>query len=208
MTVEKKNQHPFTLKPYAKMFFSANQIPEMHDTSLAMYRRLSLTRWDIVWTEETKDVDKLKKMGTELEKSGMLNIFLRTLRKLIKRGNFSNPLSMEERKNTWQVEAATVIEFVRLKVLIDKNKSIDGDELWQTFEEYGHDAKISKNVINRKIVSLTKARRERSRSNKSHYGYTWYGISLYTTVTQSGQSVLTDDTSYKTVVKGQGSLDD
>jgi len=193
MTVEKKNQHPFTLKPYAKMFFSANQIPEMHDTSLAMYRRLSLTRWDIVWTEETKDVDKLSKMSTEMEKSGMLNMFLRTLRKLIKRGNFSNPLSMEERKNTWQVEADPVIEFVRLKVMVDKNKSIDGDELWQAFEDYGHDAKISKNVFNRKIVSLTRAKRERTRSSKSHYGYTWYGISLYTTVTKSGQTILGDD---------------
>jgi len=170
---------------------------------------LSLTRWDIVWTEETKDVGKLEKMSTDIEKSGMLNIFLRTLRKLIKRGNFSNPLSMEERKDSWQVEADPVIEFVRLKVLIDKNKSIDGDELWEAYESYQQGIlKISKNVFNRKIVSLTKAKRERSRSNKSSYGYTWFGISLYTTVTKSGQSVLTDDTSYKTVVKGQGSLDD
>ena len=188
ITVEKKNQHPFVMKPYTKLFFSANQIPEVHDTSLGMYRRLSLTRWEVVFDDTNRDVQKAKKMNTEMEKSGMLNIFLRTLRKLIKRGRFLNELSGEDRRNTWMVEADPVIEFVEKNIAKDKTRSISQEDL---FAEYAiaTGKTISKSIFNRKITALTHAKRVWTRDGGVQKNM-WEGITLRKRLREKGQSTL------------------
>lgn len=188
MTVEKKNQHPFVLHPFTKLFFSANQIPEIHDSSIGMYRRLSLTRWDVVFDELNRDVYKFKKMNEEREKSGMLNIFLRVLRDLIKRGRFLNELSMEDRRNTWLVEADPVIEFVSDYVVKDANRSIDADELYQEYLNSGGKM-VLKPTFNRKIMTLTNCKRQWSRTG-GIAGFVYDGITLRKHLRDLGQSSL------------------
>ena len=179
MTVEKKNQHPFSMKPYTKLFFSANRIPEITDESVGMYRRLSLTRWDVIFSDKTRDVNKLKKMTTEYEKSGMLNVFLRTLKKLIKRGRFLNELSMDDRRNTWKVTADAVIEFVNDHVAVGEKNSITRDELYSDFMSRiaKEDKAILKPTFTRKIMTLTGCKRSKTRVHGS-YTVVFEGITL------------------------------
>ena len=166
ITVEKKQQHPFVMKPYTKLFFSANRVPEMNDESAGMYRRLSLTRWDIVFTEIERDVKKLDKMNTEKERSGMFNILLRTLQKMIKRGRFLNELSMDDRRDTWKITADPVIEYVNRHVVKMESESISYDELYAHFTtviEQTEAKLILKPTFNRKILTLTGAVRSSNR---------------------------------------------
>ena len=163
ITVEKKMQHPFSMKPYTKLFFSANRIPEISDESIGMYRRLSLTRWDIVFTEIDRDVNKLKTMNTDYERSGMFNIFLRTLKKLLKRGRFLNENSIEDRRNTWKVTADPIIEYVEQYIAKISEGGISYDELYNHFtsvvEQHSGEKVILKPTFNRKILALTGATR-------------------------------------------------
>ena len=194
ITVEKKNQHPFIMEPYTKLFFAANQIPEIFDSSIGMYRRLSLTRWDVVFTEGNRDVQKLKKMNTELEKTGMLNIFLRTLKKLVERGRFMNELSMEDRRNTWMVQADPVIEFVNEHIAHDEKSSISYDELYAEYMAKAADLDtkaILKPAFNRKILTLTKCQRSRTRI-KGISSWIFEGITLRKHLRDKAQSALDD----------------
>ena len=192
ITVEKKNQHPFVMNPYTKLFFSANQIPEIFDSSIGMYRRLSLTRWDVVFSESTRDVNKLKKMKTDRERSGMLNIFLNCLKKLVDRGRFSNELSMEDRRNTWMVTADPVIEFVNDHVARDEKEWISMDELYAEYTSMlgqGESKIVLKPTFNRKVQTLTKARRGKKQVEGLRQ-QVWEGITLRKKLRDRGQSEL------------------
>ena len=193
ITVEKKNQHPFVMEPYTKLIFSANQIPEIYDNSIGMYRRLSLTRWDVVFSEQTRDVNKFKKMNTDREKSGMLNIFMRTLKNLVQRGRFLNEMSMDDRRNTWMVQADPVIEFVNDHVVKDEKQSIPYDDLYAEFMQTigTGDKGVLKPTFYRKVQTLTGAKRGRSRiggMSKSMFE----GITLRRLLRDAGQASFDD----------------
>ena len=192
ITVEKKLQHPFSMKPYTKLFFSANRIPEINDESIGMYRRLSLTRWDIVFSEIDRDVNKLKKMNTDYERSGMFNIFLRTLKKLIERGRFLNENSMEDRRNTWKVTADPVIEYVERYIAKTDDGGISYDELYNHFTsvvEQGGEKAVLKPVFNRKIMALTGATRSKMREHGVQKAY-FKGITLRSKLKDDAQASL------------------
>jgi len=192
ITVEKKQQHPFSMKPYTKLFFSANRIPEINDESIGMYRRLSLTRWDIVFSEINRDVNRLEKMNTNLERTGMFNILLRTLQKLIKRGRFMNEMSMEDRRNTWKVTADPVIEYVDKYIVEMKDEMISYDDLYDHFTsviQQSDDKVVLKPHFNRKILALTKAQRDRSRINGLSK-YVFKGITLRSLLKDNAQASL------------------
>ena len=194
ITVEKKMQHPFTMKPYTKLFFSANRIPEINDESIGMYRRLSLTRWDIVFTEIDRDVNKFKKINTDYERSGMFNIFLRTLKKLIKRGRFLNENSMEDRRDTWKVTADPVIEYVERYIAKINEGGISYDELYNHFTsviEQGGEKAVLKTTFNRKIMTLTGATRSTMREHGVQKSY-FKGITLRSKLKDEGQASLDD----------------
>ena len=157
-----------------------------------MYRRLSLTRWDIVFSEIDRDVNKLKKMNTDYERSGMFNIFLRTLKKLIERGRFLNENSMEDRRNTWKVTADPVIEYVERYIAKTDDDGISYDELYNHFTsvvEQGGEKAVLKPVFNRKIMALTGATRSKMREHGVQKAY-FKGITLRSKLKDDAQASL------------------
>ena len=105
-------------------------------------------------------------MNTEKERSGMFNILLRTLQKMIKRGRFLNELSMDDRRDTWKITADPVIEYVNRHVVKMECESISYDELYAHFTtviEQTVAKFILKPTFNRKILTLTGAVRSSNR---------------------------------------------
>ena len=105
-------------------------------------------------------------MNTEKERSGMFNILLRTLQKMIKRGRFLNELSMDDRRDTWKITADPVIEYVNRHVVKMESESISYDELYAHFTtviEQTEAKLILKPTFNRKILTLTGAVRSSNR---------------------------------------------
>jgi len=192
MTVEKKNQHPFTLESYAKLFFSANRIPEIMDESEGMYRRLSLTRWDVVFTGFTRDVRKIKLMDTADERSGMFNIFYRTLQRLLKRGRWTYEMSGQERKDTWKVTADPVIEYVDKFIVRSDKHSISYNELYKHFHDYQENygrKEVDQKLFTRKILQLTGATRSTTRTS-GYQENSFSGITLRSKLKEVSQQSL------------------
>ena len=79
---ERKWQHPFTFKNYAKMVFATNKIPETHDDTLAFFRRWIIINCPNIFTGKTRDPKILEKLSTPTLLSGLLNWSLNGLRTL------------------------------------------------------------------------------------------------------------------------------
>ena len=99
-----------------------------------------------------------------------------------------NELSMEDRRNTWLVEADPVIEFVSDYVVKDAKRSIDADELYQEYLNSGGKM-ILKPTFNRKIMTLTNCKRQWSRTGGKQ-GFNYEGITLRKHLRDLGQSSL------------------
>ena len=89
--VERKNQRAYDTTLHAKLFFSANKIPMTHDISDAFFRRYNIISFPNNF-EGKDDPDLLNKLTTEEELSGIFNILMTALRRILKnnRGVFMN----------------------------------------------------------------------------------------------------------------------
>lgn len=56
ISAERKGQDPFNFTPFAKLVFSANEIPELEDKTYSIWRRLILLEFSNVF-EENKNVN-------------------------------------------------------------------------------------------------------------------------------------------------------
>lgn len=99
ITVEKKGKDPFQMENYAKMIFSANQVPMTLDDSDAFHRRAITIKFLQEFDDGVNaDPKILEKITTEEEKSGFFNEAIVYLKNLLDRGKFYGERSIEERK--------------------------------------------------------------------------------------------------------------
>ena len=103
LTVAKKYQQPFQFYNYAKLIFSANQVPRSYDNSDAMHRRLDIIEFPNQFDADNPatDTNLIEKLTTQDELSGLFNEAVKALDRLIERGKFTNEGSIEERKTDY-----------------------------------------------------------------------------------------------------------
>ena len=83
LTVEKKNKHPFSFQPYARLLFSCNNIPRNYgDKSEGFYRRLIIIRFAHAVAEAKRDPELLDKFRQEAD--GIFLFALEGLKRLMK----------------------------------------------------------------------------------------------------------------------------
>jgi len=91
ITVERKFKDPFQMKNYAKMIFSCNTIPaNLNDDTWAFWRRWSIINFPNKFNGEQADKNLTKKLTTEQEMAGLLNLAIQALQNLLIRGDFAN----------------------------------------------------------------------------------------------------------------------
>lgn len=93
VTVERKGETPFTLKSYAKLIFSMNDIPTSTDKSEGFYSRLIFIPFNAKFevTDDNFDPNIEDKINTESSMSYLLNRALKGVRRLMKQGGFTQP---------------------------------------------------------------------------------------------------------------------
>jgi putative DNA primase/helicase len=111
ITVEKKNKDPFDIEVFAKLFFSANQIPEVYDDSDAFFRRWFIIEWKNKFYGKEADPNLRYKLTTEEEKSGILNVLIKIARLLEKRGHFRFTPSADSLRQTWRSRSNSIEAF-------------------------------------------------------------------------------------------------
>ncbi|KXB01878.1 hypothetical protein AKJ43_02955 [candidate division MSBL1 archaeon SCGC-AAA261D19] len=108
---EKKHKDGFHFVNYAKLLFSANEIPERGDELRAFFRRWIIVDFPFKFVdnpdpnnefEKEKNPNLLEELTTKEELSGFLNWALKGLQRLLDRGEFALDKSVEERSEIWE----------------------------------------------------------------------------------------------------------
>lgn len=76
MKADRKHCQPFEFENYAKLVFSANEIPQSEDTSYAYFRRWIIFFFENVFEGDNNDPNLIDRLTTETEMSGLLNLSL------------------------------------------------------------------------------------------------------------------------------------
>ena len=99
VTGERKFKDFFTFRNHAKLIFSANNPPIVADDSLAWWRRQVVIEFPNTFPADRRDLNILSKLTIDRELSGLLNIALGGLRRLLSNGDFSyKPKPMDVQK--------------------------------------------------------------------------------------------------------------
>lgn len=174
-----KHKRGFSFVNYAKMIFSANELPEVSDNTFAFWRR-----WIVIEFPNKFDGDPnfIRTLTTPDELAGLLLMALHALRALLKRGKFS---ISDNFKEMWLRRANSVYGFMQDAVEFCedlRNCYTPKDELYARYSDWCGDNGIV-------AVSQTKFTQEFKRlaGSKARLGYirlngrltrVWYGVTL------------------------------
>ena len=112
ITVEEKFKDRYTIKPYAKHIFTANELPKVADTSNGYFRRLFIIPFEAVFTETEKSNFNFNELVTQQALEYLAAISLKEYIKAIRKNRFSN---LEESQNiieSYKMDSNTVIGYI------------------------------------------------------------------------------------------------
>jgi len=134
--VEKKNKDPFSLINFAKLFFSANETPNIKDDSDGIFRRIIPTTWPNQFLPGAGQIKDLDKILLKEEKSGIFNLILHNYRRLLKNDGFSYPQSIAKVRYKIKLEADKLLEFVETCLIPDPNGFFITERLFEIYQKY------------------------------------------------------------------------
>jgi P4 family phage/plasmid primase-like protien len=114
---QRKYGQPFNFRNYAKLIFSANQIPDSEDRTFAFYKRWILLDFKKVF-RDNKDTNLIDKLTTPEELSGLLNSALKALKQLQEDEGFRE-ISIEETMKQYNKNTNTTTTFLEERCILD-----------------------------------------------------------------------------------------
>lgn len=133
---EKKFQDSFSFKPYAKLVFSANLLPQTSDDSDAFYRRWCIIPFPNRFEGKEADENLLEKITSKEELEGILKVSLNVLVQLLKQRGFTNKHSIEENRILYTKLSDPVGSFIIDKIETVHDSFVIKQELYHAFFEY------------------------------------------------------------------------
>lgn len=116
--VERKQKQPFTLYPYVKIVFSANEIPRMDDATGAVLDRIEIIPLDYDYTKSDKfEREFIDQIRSEEAMEYMIAMGIAALQEILFTGSFSSSKSADETKSEYEKEnsAGALIEWLDSK---------------------------------------------------------------------------------------------
>ena len=131
LTVEYKHSQPFTFFNKAKLIFSANNLPPSTDKSDGFLRRVIIIPFDAKFTPDNPDYDPLigKKVSTEIAKSYLLNIAIKSAREILEKNKITIPSIVQKEIFKYEVGNNNVLQYCEdepIKEGVSVNESYAG----------------------------------------------------------------------------------
>ena len=144
--IQRKHQRAYDTRLNTKPFFSTNKIPMTHDTSDAFFRRCSIVSFPNNF-EANDDPDLIKKLTTDEELSGIFNILMIALRRILKnnRGIFTNAKTTHERREKYELALNPIGSFIELAIAEGSAESdkIIKDDLYRAYTRFCKEKKLA-----------------------------------------------------------------
>jgi putative DNA primase/helicase len=171
---EHKFRDAFSFRPYCRLAFSANKFPAIRDPTSALFDRWIVVPW-VVRFRGTKQEDKelMEKLTRPEELSGILNLALRGLGRLLRNGSFTMPRAAERALAEFIEKADTVRLFLRDKK--EDGELREGEPylrpmLWDLYRDWCRESEhpaLSKSGFNERIEQI--AGREYHKNSAGHF---------------------------------------
>ena len=150
---------------YAKLIFSANELPQTKDITDAFFLRwiilnfpyqfVSQKEYDLLEDSKKENVkiadpEIIEKIATDSEMSGLFNHAIVGLKKLLENGDFSYSTSASEIKNIWLRKSSSIVAFIMDHVEKKSDAFIVKSKFRELYNEYCSRHKLN-NVDNAEI---------------------------------------------------------
>jgi P4 family phage/plasmid primase-like protien len=133
---ERKFQDPFFFRPFARLAFSANEIPRSPDNSYAYFRRWCIIPFPKRFEGRNADKSLADKMTEPDELSGLLNRALRGLHRLFNNEEFTESATIKASLDDYKKQNDTVAAFVNDCCVFDVNAETERGELFTAYQRY------------------------------------------------------------------------
>jgi P4 family phage/plasmid primase-like protien len=179
--IQRKNQRAYDTFLFSKLIFNANGIPETVDESDAYFRREIIISFPNRFEGKDADPNLLKKLTTASELSGIFNILVKVLKRVLERGLFIGEKTIEERREKHQLAVDPIGCFVKEAISLDSVESDRTlkDDAYEAHVLFCHDHNIpveSKINFGRKIKGKLGYAEYRESSGERRTG--WKGMKL------------------------------
>ncbi|AZJ21550.1 DNA primase [Bacillus wiedmannii bv. thuringiensis] len=128
LNVERKGKDPFDFTNYAKLIFSANEMPRINDFTDGLGRRLQIVPFKAKFTPEDEDYDPFitDKLLSDESMQYVLLLALNSLKRLLDEKKFTKSKAVEEELVKYQEENNPIISFVNNED-VELERSVVGD---------------------------------------------------------------------------------
>jgi len=151
---EKKFQESFDFYNYAKLSFSANQLPASPDQSRAFFSRWLIIGFPNRFEGKDRDSKLLQKLTTEAELSGFLNWALEGLRRLVKNDGFTESPTTEELQAKYETLSDPVTAFISNCLEASSGNVETKDDVYNAYYQFCHTRGLTyvmKNILTKEL---------------------------------------------------------
>jgi len=147
--VQRKHKDPFNEWSTTKQFFGCNKLPRPSEDTIAYFRRFNIIPFNHFFTGKADDKDKLKKISAQGELSGMLNLALAGLKRLLENGDYTGAKSIEETRQLYIKSSDSCKAFVeeKLEESEDPKDYIVTEALYQSYVTYCKENRLPKTEL-------------------------------------------------------------
>jgi putative DNA primase/helicase len=135
LPAERKFRPAFNFYPYARLIYSANEVPPTPDSSEAFFRRWLILPFERSFKGKA-DRRLLGKLTTPAELSGLLNLAIAALPALRERGRFAETETSRQAAERFRVDADSVAGFIAEHVVVELDARIAKSELFSSYRSW------------------------------------------------------------------------
>ena len=154
VTGEYKFGNQFNFHNFSKFTFACNQIPDVQNTNDEAY----FLRWVVIRFENTiKKVipNFINTLKTEEERSGLFNLAMVGLRRLLDNQRFSYYNNADDTKNEMMRSGSSLAMFVQDMLITEWGNTLTRDEMYDAYVEYCQKKKLApqtKEMLGRRLT--------------------------------------------------------
>jgi len=179
LTAEKKFKDSFNFRNYAKLIFSANELPPVGDETHAFWRRIRRITFPNKFEGDNCDHNILAKLTTSQELSGFLNAALAGLNLLLEAGEFEGAQDAEQERQEYIRQADPVQYFADERLEKSPLEFIQNQELYEAYIEFCMDRNlkvVGKTTMYRHLDRVLPSIRREQRKIEGKKEYVTIGI--------------------------------
>ena len=146
ITGEYKFGNQFSFCNFSKFTFACNRIPDVTDTNDEAY----FNRWIVIRFENTitkKIPNFINTLTTEEERSGLFNVAMNGLRRLLKQGKFSYGNDANETKTEMMRSGSSIAMFASDMLEREEENEMSKEDMYEYYIDYCKEKNISTQTI-------------------------------------------------------------